>query len=455
MSWLTGWSYRKALTIAPSADGAQTAYQMKLLVGESSGASGSQVHCAGHVLSSFNDLRFTTSDGEILCDYWIESITGATPNQLATVWIKIPSIAAHPANTTIYMYYGNAGASAVSSGANTFVVFDDFERGSDGDSIGGGWTEHPHVHISTDHDIGDVAGYTGTRSARWIGAADAPYALIPGATAGANTAIRFRYYKETATRLWLQHSDGANKLSTHFETSEAVTVYNGASYVDTTLDCLADSWGLVEFNAFDWAGLTASIVIDGATKTGIDISYASGSNANAVYIQGYTGGNLWIDDLIVRNWTANEPVWGSCGSEELSPSAYHIILSAIYSEETPEVNRAFVVGSDAAGGQVSGSAVTQADVDLVGERMDAHHNPAVSSGEVAAAVAAAMLAKCRLDGRRAELVIPPHCGLELWDVLAVIDTVANQNTLYRVTGYQLEYDTVKGVFLHHLQLSAP
>jgi len=63
-----------------------------------------------------------------------------------------------------------------------------------------------------------------------------------------------------------------------------------------------------------------------------------------------------------------------------------------------------------------------------------------------------MLDKCSRDGRGAELVIPPHCGLELWDVLAVLDTVANQDALYRVAGYDLEYDTVKGSFLHRLDL---
>ena len=164
---------------------------------------------------------------------------------------------------------------------------------------------------------------------------------------------------------------------------------------------------------------------------------------------------LYIDDSWIRRWTPNEPSWSSFGSEQLSPSSYHVILSANYSVGAPDVNRTFVVGMDAAGGQVSASAITQADVDLVGERMDARHDPAIHTAAVAAAVASAMLAKLRLDGRRAELVIPLHCGLELWDVLAVVDTVANQNTLYRVTGYQLEYDTVKGAYFHRIQLCAP
>ena len=136
MGWLSGWTYRKSITLS-RAGGAVSNYQMQLLVGESSGATGEDVDCGGNCLSTFNDLRFTTSDGETLLDYWIEVITGTTPNQLATVWIEFDSIGTGA--TTFYMYYGNAGASSYSSGADTFILFDDFERGSNGDPIGGDW----------------------------------------------------------------------------------------------------------------------------------------------------------------------------------------------------------------------------------------------------------------------------------------------------------------------------
>ena len=131
----------------------------------------------------------------------------------------------------------------------------------------------------------------------------------------------------------------------------------------------------------------------------------------------------------------------------------HLILEAAYFTEAPDVNRTFVVGATSAGLEVSGSAITQADVDLVGERLDAHHDAAVYSATIAAAVAAAVLAKARLDGKRAQITIPPHCGVELWDVLNVTDTVANQNTTYRVNGYVMEYRA--GVYRHTFDLCAP
>jgi hypothetical protein len=124
---LTGWSYRKSVTLS-RASGAVTDYQMKLLVGESSGATGEDVDCGGLCATDFDDIRFTKSDGTTVLDYWIESVSGATPNQLATIWIEFDSIGTGA--TTFYMYYGNSGAAVYSNGANTFPFFDNFDDAS-------------------------------------------------------------------------------------------------------------------------------------------------------------------------------------------------------------------------------------------------------------------------------------------------------------------------------------
>ena len=136
-------------------------------------------------------------------------------------------------------------------------------------------------------------------------------------------------------------------------------------------------------------------------------------------------------------------------------AGFHPILEAAYFVEAPDLNRAYVVGATTAGAPVSGSAITQADVDLVGERLSAHHNPAVPTAAVASAVAAAQLVRARLDSARARLIIAPHCGVELWDVLTIVDSIANQNTTYRVNGYTLDYDTRQGIYQHTLDLCAP
>ncbi|MBN1691311.1 MAG: DUF2341 domain-containing protein [Dehalococcoidia bacterium] len=314
MAWLTGWTYRKAITIAHSDDGAQTDYQIKLLVGESSGATGEQVDCAGHVLSSFNDLRFTTADGETLCPYWIESITGATPNQLATVWVKIPSIAAHPDDTTIYMYYGNAGASAASSGANTFITFDDFERGNNDDTIGGSWTESvAHVHISTDH------AYGGTRSAKWVGSALIPEANI-AVSPSSSQAIRFRVWKEDAAAMHMKHGNGAKVVYPYFEADEDIMYFDGAAK-DTGDNITPDNWQLFELRNFNFTAGTFDIYYNGAeiqaaagmwTYAGFNGVLSINNPSQSV------GVDIYVDDFLVRKFTANEPAFASAGIEGVS-----------------------------------------------------------------------------------------------------------------------------------------
>lgn len=321
MDWLTGYKYRKQITINHTDDGAQTNYQMPLTIVKAAGAdSGPTVYLGNHALNWPNDIRFTASDGTTLLGTngggWREE-SDLTDG---TWWVKVDTIPAHPDDGLIYLYYGKASDTDASSIANTFIVGDDFERGANGDAIGGSWTI-----AADDVDISTEQKWGGTRAAKWIGGTSIPQTIIP-VLSSANIAIRFRYYKETATRITFVHGDGTNRYACHFETTEAVTVYDGAAYVDTTLDCLADSWGLCEINNFNWGATTVTMVVDGVTKTGIDISYAAGGG-NLFQVFGYTANNdLWIDDFIVRNWTANEPSFGAWGTEIIASTSRGFLI---------------------------------------------------------------------------------------------------------------------------------
>jgi hypothetical protein len=128
--WLSGWAYRKKITIAGST-GAGTNYQVLLKVGESSGATGYDFHVNGHSASfpsdknQGGDLRFTASDGTTLLDFWVESVSGTSPNRVAKVWVKVSADLG--TNQDIYCYFRNPNATNVSNGDNTFLFFDDFE----------------------------------------------------------------------------------------------------------------------------------------------------------------------------------------------------------------------------------------------------------------------------------------------------------------------------------------
>ena len=110
-AWLSGFDYRRALTIN-NPGSAATDYQVRIVL----------------TTSNFNDhfpqangedFRITTSDGTTLIPFWIESWSS---NQ-GTIWAKLASIPA--GTTTVYLYYGNALAASLSNGTSTFDFFED------------------------------------------------------------------------------------------------------------------------------------------------------------------------------------------------------------------------------------------------------------------------------------------------------------------------------------------
>jgi hypothetical protein len=319
MAWLTGWRYRKSITVS-RASGAVTNYQLKLLLGESSGATGESVDCGGHCLSSFNDLRFTASDGATLLDYWIESITGTTPNQLATIWVEFDNIGTDA--TTFYMYYGNSGASAYSNGHNTFILFEDAEWGNNGDNINGSGGSVTWTSIRGTPVISTEQKYGGSRSIK-IPHSKPSTCFSTSLTAGTEYNIRFRYYKENAAENdWLViHGNASKRIYVQIDPSENVKAYNGSTYVDTTLNALADAWGLMEIYNINWTSGTFDIIVDGSNRTGVSMDTSGWTNILAFCGDYQTvGADHWIDNIIVRNWRSTEPAWGSWGAEEMLPS---------------------------------------------------------------------------------------------------------------------------------------
>jgi len=108
-SWLTGWNYRKTITVNNTSGGILYNYQVKLTVPYSA-----------NMQTDFDDIRFATLTDSNL-SYWLESKTDSTT---ASFWIMIPSLAV--GSNSIYMYYGNSSAASASNGDATFVFFDDF-----------------------------------------------------------------------------------------------------------------------------------------------------------------------------------------------------------------------------------------------------------------------------------------------------------------------------------------
>ncbi|MFA6028047.1 MAG: DUF2341 domain-containing protein [Patescibacteria group bacterium] len=123
---LLNYTKRKEITVTNATASELTNYQVKL-----------DVLYDADMQADFDDLRFTTSNGTTEIDYWLES---KTDSSRAVVWVEVPTISAS-SSATIYMYYGNATVSSGSSGDNTFIFFDDFNR-DDSTSLGADWSEY-------------------------------------------------------------------------------------------------------------------------------------------------------------------------------------------------------------------------------------------------------------------------------------------------------------------------
>ena len=120
MAWLSGWSYRRAVTITEQSGSTLTDYQVRIDL-NSSNFDFAKANADG------SDIRFTADDGETLLPYWIEKWDSTSEE--AVIWVKVPSL---PANgqVTIYIYYGNSEAVSESDGEAVFEFFDDFEGSS-------------------------------------------------------------------------------------------------------------------------------------------------------------------------------------------------------------------------------------------------------------------------------------------------------------------------------------
>ena len=98
-----GWRYRKSITVhsaqVPNTD--QSGFPVLINLATDSGLS-------AHAQTSGNDILFTSSDGITQIPYEREKYTSGAGALVA--WVRVPTLS-HTADTVLYMYYGNSGAS--------------------------------------------------------------------------------------------------------------------------------------------------------------------------------------------------------------------------------------------------------------------------------------------------------------------------------------------------------
>ena len=123
------WQYRSPVTVSNPGGTVLSDFQVKVTL---TGGTGGNFDFT-KARSDGSDILFTGSDGTTLISFWIESWN---PPTSATIWVKVPSVAAYPSTTVVYLYYNNPIATSTANGNTTFEFFDDFETPS---TINGGY----------------------------------------------------------------------------------------------------------------------------------------------------------------------------------------------------------------------------------------------------------------------------------------------------------------------------
>lgn len=306
------WNYRKSFSIShPS--GQITNYQMKILVGESSGATGEDVDCGGKCKTDFSDLRFTTSDGTTLLGYWIENITGTTPNQLATIWVQFDSIGT--TDTTFYMYYGNSDAPPYSNPIDTFIFADDFEYGVSGDDIKDDWTKGTYTgKISTDKHA------SGTRSVKLVGVRGNYPVFSRQVDIDINTLISF---KVNHTSFFMTYFVGNTGKQIHIYFNWGFLGYYNGSYIALTYPT-QNTWYTINLYNINFSNGTCTINVPEYNLTkNITMATTTSGQPTAISFHGSNSASytVWYDDIFIKKWVQTEPVIGNYEEETtLHPS---------------------------------------------------------------------------------------------------------------------------------------
>ena len=120
-NWLTGWSYRRPITINNT--GTAISEDFQVMIDDFDTAT---LVTASKMRSDGYDIRFTRSNGSTVMPYWIESGMNTSTTD---IWVKVTAdsgVRIPNGDSTIYMYYGKSDEiTEASDGSTTFEFFDD------------------------------------------------------------------------------------------------------------------------------------------------------------------------------------------------------------------------------------------------------------------------------------------------------------------------------------------
>ncbi|BFT95133.1 hypothetical protein MNSC_11410 [Minisyncoccus archaeophilus] len=281
---------RKLITINNSSGVGLSDYQVQIDIPYSVG-----------MKSDFGDIRFMSGDNMKALDYWMESKTNGSN---ARFWVRVPSIPV--GDTMIYTYFGNSSAVSQSSGQNTFVFFEDFNKDYSK------WTRVVNTG-STNMDSSIVA-ITGGGSHEWW-MSNQKWSMPVTAR------VRMKFSSETSgseevmlDSRNLDISGTTNIMSFYYASSDGKkfnSYSNGVRYAYPSTQTFLN-WSVVEMKS---SSTQAQWYNNGSLVYSTNTNVPQGDKRFTLI--GYGGSTLYVDWALIRKHSLVEPTISIGATEDL------------------------------------------------------------------------------------------------------------------------------------------
>lgn len=309
--WNTDWSYRKPVTVEEQSGNNLNNYQVKMNIDTA------DLISSGKMNSDCSDMRFAASGRRT--NHWVENGCN-TPS--TEVWVKVPSV---PSNgeSEVNMYYGNSGASSVSSAESTMYIYDLHGDGYDG-TLGGvasynSGNNYIQLTDTTDGQNGHIEYSEGTPSPGWhanweyyIGDGTGADAVGIYAWSGSGITPYLEHPDESGVTWMMNDHDDCIGLNYDVGNPQCNDIESWSQNPATSSWESATSYGVLEGDTLTYGHSTLGNSISGTwTNSNMPVGDRFGFGART----GGLNNHHWIRSLTVRKYTEPEPGY-SIGSEE-------------------------------------------------------------------------------------------------------------------------------------------
>ena len=259
----SGWTYRQRVHIVNNTSSAATNVAVKV-----------NLPYQSQMQADYRDIRFTSNNGTTTIPFWIETYTTASAN----VWVKVPALAAQ-SSTDVYVYYGNSGAAAGSTGSSVFTYFFDGESGLAG--MSGDTASFRTLDMASRSPI-EQLGLKYLRSmtdtGQTLGMANLSAGVTRGTTVGAGVTIRENIYVDGSSNDDTCLTFGANSTSGS-NWGFCVSPQQAAKNVRLVKDATKD--GFIPNASAEVSSQDVTLSTQGWYTARIDWIYQSGGTINA------------------------------------------------------------------------------------------------------------------------------------------------------------------------------